>query len=102
MYVCMYYVLLEKQWVLLLPAQILKNTEQIAYKIFVQNLKSTNSSLYEPPTPGMPAFFPQTASRLTNPSPERAEGVASGGVGPNREGGAPQRLRQSVRAGVRT
>ena len=36
---------------LLLPAQTLKNTEQIAYKIFVQNSKCRNSSLYNPPPP---------------------------------------------------
>ena len=36
---------------LLLPAQILKNTEQIVYKIFVQNLKCRNSSLSHPPPP---------------------------------------------------
>ena len=37
---------------LLLPAQILKTTEQIVYKIFVQNLKCRNSSLYNPPPSG--------------------------------------------------
>ena len=34
---------------LLLPAQLLKNTEQIAYKMFVQNLKCTNSCIVPPP-----------------------------------------------------
>ena len=36
---------------LLLPAQILKNTKQTAYKIFVRNLKCRNSSLHNPPPP---------------------------------------------------
>ena len=32
-----------------MPAQILKNTEQIAHKIFVQNLNCRNFSQYNPP-----------------------------------------------------
>ena len=32
--------------------QILKNTEQILYKNFVQNLKYSNSTVYDTPPPG--------------------------------------------------
>ena len=35
------------QCLMCLPAQILKNTEQLAYKNFVQNLKCRNSSLHK-------------------------------------------------------
>ena len=41
----------EKQWALLLPAQIHTNTEKSAQKNFVQNLKCRNSTLHNPPPP---------------------------------------------------
>ena len=63
---------------LLLPAQILKSTEQIAYKIFVQDLKCRNSSLCKPP-PTVP--HPHTGPAVAPPVPRREGGAAGWGGG---------------------
>ena len=62
---------------LLLPPQILENTEQIAYKIFAQNLKCRNSSLYNPPPAGLNETFLNVSVRSCMSDASRLRSVVA-------------------------